>query len=143
MTVVVVSSSEKGDRLGESLDVKALVAGRNPGQIRRGASDLTGRSECEPVSLEIRALLETDGRINGRAAQISVKANVGIGELEEYDSDLPGDIGGGMPGRNVQRKLGTTRGSPRRSHSEGIAYKSHSRRNRDVPASGADGADKR
>src|SRR5437870_7884689 len=67
VTVVVVSSSEKGDRLGESLDVKALVAGRNPGQIRRGASDLTGRSECEPVSLEIRALLETDGRINGRA----------------------------------------------------------------------------
>jgi hypothetical protein len=50
-----------------------------------------------------------------RAAQISAKANVGIGELDEYDSDLPGDIGGGMPGRNVQRKLGTTRGSPRRS----------------------------
>jgi len=30
-------------------------------------------------------------------------------------SDLPGDIGGGMSARNEQRKLGTTRGSPRRS----------------------------
>jgi len=35
--------------------------------------------------------------------------------LEKEDSDLPGDIEGGMPGRNKQRKLGTTRGSPRRS----------------------------
>jgi hypothetical protein len=50
-----------------------------------------------------------------RAAQISVKADVGIEKLDEYDFDLPGDIGDGMSGRNVQRKLGTTRGSPRRS----------------------------
>lgn len=34
VTVVVISSSEKGDRLAGSLEVKALVAGRNPGQIR-------------------------------------------------------------------------------------------------------------
>ena len=47
-----------------------------------------------------------------RAAQISVKAKVGIEELDEYDSDLPGDIEDGMSGRNVQQKLGTTRGSP-------------------------------
>jgi len=50
-----------------------------------------------------------------RTAQISVKAKVEIEELDEYDSDLPGDIEDGMSGRNVQRKLGTTRGSPRRS----------------------------
>ena len=50
-----------------------------------------------------------------RAAQISVKANVEIEKLDEYDFDLPGDIGDGMSGRNEQRKLGTTRGSPRRS----------------------------
>jgi len=31
-----------------------------------------------------------------------VKANVGVEKLEEYDFDLPGDIGGGMPGRNVR-----------------------------------------
>ena len=70
----------------------------------RGASDQTGRSECEPVSPEIRALLETDGRISweSRAVRTSAKANVGVEKLEEYDFDLPGDIGGGMPGRNVQ-----------------------------------------
>jgi hypothetical protein len=50
-----------------------------------------------------------------RAAQISAKAHVGIDKLEKYGFDLPGDIGGGMPGRNVQRNPGTTRGSPRRS----------------------------
>ena len=45
-----------------------------------------------------------------------MKANVGIGgRREEYDSDLPGDLGDGMSGRNGKRKLGTTRGSPRRS----------------------------
>ena len=36
--------------------------------------------------------------------------------------ELPEVIEGGMPGRNGQRKPGTTRGSPRRSR-EGIAYK--------------------
>jgi hypothetical protein len=44
-----------------------------------------------------------------------VKAKVEIEELDEYDCDLPGDIEEGMSGRNVQQKLGTTRGSPRRS----------------------------
>lgn len=37
-----------------------------------------------------------------RTVQSSVKANVGVEKLEEYDFDLPGDIGGGMPGRNVR-----------------------------------------
>src|SRR5215475_2000804 len=35
--------------------------------------------------------------------------------LELNDVGLPGVLGGGMPGGNVQRKPGTTRGSPRRS----------------------------
>jgi hypothetical protein len=35
---------------------------------------------------------------------------------------IPGVGEDGMPGRNEQRKPGTTRGSPRRSR-EGIAYK--------------------
>jgi hypothetical protein len=34
-TVVVISSSEEGDRIMESLGVKAPVAGRDPGQIRQ------------------------------------------------------------------------------------------------------------
>jgi hypothetical protein len=38
--------------------------------------------------------------------------------------ELPGVEEDGMSGRNVQRKLGTTRGSPRPlPHSEDIAYK--------------------
>jgi hypothetical protein len=55
-------------------------------------------------------------RRESRAAQNSVKANVGMGSRrDEYDSDLPGELGDGMSGRNGKRKLGTTRGSPRRS----------------------------
>jgi RNA-directed DNA polymerase len=38
--VVVISSGEKGDRLDGSLEVKAPVAGRNPGQIRTGGEQL-------------------------------------------------------------------------------------------------------
>jgi hypothetical protein len=30
--------------------------------------------------------------------------------LEKDDADLPGDIEGGMPGRNMQRKLGNHSG---------------------------------
>jgi len=60
-----------------------------------------------------------------RAAQISVKANVGIEKLDEYDFDLPGDTGDGMSGRNAQRKLGTTHGSPRRSRTAKASRISH------------------
>ena len=83
----------------------------------RGASNLTGRSNGEPISPEIRALLETDGRIFGRAEPLRSwrRPMLELSFLEKDDSDLPGDIEGGMPGRNMQRKLGTTRGSPRRS----------------------------
>ena len=45
--------------------------------------------------------------------------------LEKDDADLPGDIEGGMPGRNMQRKLGTTRGSPRRSRTAKASRISH------------------
>ena len=59
-----------------------------------------------------------------RAAENSAKANVDIAALELIDVELLGVVEDGMPGRNVQRKPGTARGSPRRSRSsEGIAYK--------------------
>ena len=35
VTVEVIPSSEEGDRIMESLGVKAPVAGRDPGQIRQ------------------------------------------------------------------------------------------------------------
>ena len=50
-----------------------------------------------------------------RAGQISAKANVGIASSGQSGVELPGVREGGMPGRNGQRKPGTTRGSPRRS----------------------------
>jgi len=50
-----------------------------------------------------------------RAGGHSAKANVGIEVLENIDVGLSVVGEGGMSGRNVQRKLGTTRGSPRRS----------------------------
>src|SRR5271169_712291 len=43
------------------------------------------------------------------------KANVDIGVWTDTMIELPGVREGGMSGRNVQRKLGTTHGSPRRS----------------------------
>ena len=43
------------------------------------------------------------------------EGHVGIALLEYIDVELPGVIEDGMPGRNEQRKPGTTRGSPRRS----------------------------
>ena len=53
MTVVVISSSEQGDGLVESLDVKASVAERNLGQIRRERR-ATGQAvaKCEPGNVE-------------------------------------------------------------------------------------------
>ena len=40
---------------------------------------------------------------------------VGIVKLDSAMFELPGDVEDGMSGRNSQRKLGTARGSPRRS----------------------------
>src|SRR5271167_1627838 len=40
---------------------------------------------------------------------------VGVVKIGQCDVELPGDAEDGMSGRNSQRKLGTARGSPRRS----------------------------
>ena len=50
-----------------------------------------------------------------RAAQISAKAMSASENWTITMIELPGVIESGMPGRNGQRKPGTTRGSPRRS----------------------------
>jgi hypothetical protein len=51
VTVVVISSDEKGDRLVGSLEVKVPVAGTFPVRSAQGASNLAGRSKSEPVKL--------------------------------------------------------------------------------------------
>ncbi len=48
---------------------------------------------------------------------------VGVVNLDDTMTELPGVGEGGMSGRNAQRKLGTTRRSLRLPHSEDIAYK--------------------
>src|SRR5215467_7814644 len=45
----------------------------------------------------------------------TTKANVDTAALELIGVGLPGVVEGGMSGRNMQRKPGTARGSPRRS----------------------------
>ena len=68
VATVVISGGGKGDRPVESPEVKAPLAGRKTrSDPSRGASNLTGRSNGESISPEIRALLEADGRIVGRA----------------------------------------------------------------------------
>jgi hypothetical protein len=67
MTVVVIASGEKGDRLVESLEVKAPVAATVMVRSAQGASNLTGRSKSEPGSPEKSALREGDCRKIERA----------------------------------------------------------------------------
>jgi hypothetical protein len=64
---VVISSGEKGDRLVESLEVKASVARKILVRSAQEASNLTGRSKGEPGSPEMSALREADCRKVGRA----------------------------------------------------------------------------
>ena len=83
----------------------------------RGASNLAGCSGSEPVKPRNRppawnGLRECwECRAGGHLGE----GHVGIEVLENIDVELPGVGEDGMSGRNEQRKLGTTRGSPRRS----------------------------
>ena len=83
----------------------------------RGASNLAGCSGSEPVKPRNRPPAWNGLREcwECRAGGHSAKANVGIEVLENIDVGLSVVGEGGMSGRNEQRKLGTTRGSPRRS----------------------------
>ena len=83
----------------------------------RGASNLAGCSGSEPVKPRNRPPAWNGLREcwECRAGGHSAKANVGIEVLENIDVGLTVVGEGGMSGRNEQRKLGTTRGSPRRS----------------------------
>jgi hypothetical protein len=80
--VVVISSDGKGDRPVESLDVKVSRGwGLCSGQIRRGeTSNLTGRSNCEPVKPRNGAPARSGlrERWECRAAELLAKTHVGI-----------------------------------------------------------------
>src|SRR5271169_6230609 len=84
----------------------------------RGASKLTGRSNVRtteaPTSTSSR---ETDCGGYGSAETLAYRrrpmSTSLLWNLSTFE--LPGVVKDGMPGRNVQRKPGTSRGSPRRS----------------------------
>ena len=116
-TVVVISSNGEGDRSVESLEVKVPEGWAIQSDPYRGASNLAGRSGSEPVKPRNRPPAWNGLREcwECRAGGHSAKANVGIEVLENIDVGLSVVGEGGMSGRNEQRKLGTTRGSPRRS----------------------------
>jgi hypothetical protein len=83
----------------------------------RGASNLTGRSNCEPVKPRNGPPRESDCGMIGSVEPVSSRRRPcrhrDTGEVAMFE--FPGVGEDGMSGRNVQRKLGTTRGSPRRS----------------------------
>jgi hypothetical protein len=69
-----------------------------------------------PCSPEMNAHVKRIVEISGVSSQCSHgEDHVGIVNLDDTMFELPGVGEGGMTGSNVQRKLGTTRGSPRRS----------------------------
>ena len=70
-------------------------------------------NQCSP---EMNAHVKRIVEVSGASSPCSLgEDHVGIVNLDDTMSELPGVGEGGMTGSNVQRKLGTTRGSPRRS----------------------------
>src|SRR5665811_2311739 len=117
VAAVVIPRNGEGDRSVESREVKAPDGWAFQSDPYRGASKLTGCSkrvnqEAPKASPAWNGLRE--GR-ECRAVQISAKATSASKFWIETMTELPGVKEDGMSGRNVQRKLGTTRGSPRRS----------------------------
>jgi hypothetical protein len=116
VAVVVISGSGEGDR------AVWKPGSKSPRWLRhtrsdspRGASDLTGRSRCEPGSPEMRAPREANcGSVGSAEPFRPWRRPVSKSDYWTYPIlELPGVIEGGMSGRNGQRKLGTTRGQPR------------------------------
>ena len=116
MTVVVIPSGEKGDRLAGSLDVKVPDGRDDRSDPHRGASNLAGRSRSEPVSPEILHLREADLQDEWESRAMRSPWRRPMSESNNWIRaipDLPGDSEGGMPEKSSPRKPGTTRRLPR------------------------------
>src|SRR5215831_6133437 len=57
---------------------------------------------------------------------LRAEGTIDVAALELTIVELPGVVGGGMPGRNGQRKTGTARGWPRRSRTAEASHISRS-----------------
>jgi hypothetical protein len=117
VTVVVISSNGEGNRPVGSLEVKALGGRVYRSDPYRRASHLTGRSKCvnREAPKDVPRVKRIAGGLGVPSRSELGEGDVGIDVLDQTMFELPGVIEGGMPGRNGQRKPGTTRGSPRRS----------------------------
>ena len=118
MVVVVISSSGEGDRAVESLEVKAPVDRDQPGPIRTGGR--ATRQAAADANQEAPKYGPRVKRIAGHFGSAELlrtwrRPESGTSYWTQGVLELPGVLEGGMPGRNAQRKPGTTRGSPRRS----------------------------
>jgi hypothetical protein len=146
VTVVVISSGEKGDRLVGSLDAKVPDGRGDRLDPHRGASNLAGCSRREPVCPEIPTCGKRICRINGRAELFSP---LGEGPCRNRKTGYarflvsPGTLRAACQKRVVSESPEPLVGSlgRRDRHSEGVAYNRPMQGNCDVPASGADGAD--
>jgi hypothetical protein len=99
MAIVVISGTVEGDRSSESPDVKAS---------KREASNSAGCSNGEPISPENQFVVG--------AERFPVYAKARAKWKPEQSHEGPtGDAGDDTLRRNMQRKRGTTRGSPRRT----------------------------
>ena len=104
VTVVVISSDGEGDRLVESLEVKAPV-GRVTGQIRTGGpATWQAAAVVNQRSRENRAPRETDcGNIGSAEPFGPWRRPMSTSEFwTETMIELPGVREGGMSGRNEQ-----------------------------------------
>ena len=100
MDTVVISGGEKGDRLAESPEVKVS---------RREASNSAGRSASERTAPK-SATSEEPNPFHQGEGQRRRRRN-----WARAADEIPGVSEGDMSRRIDWRKLGTTRGSPRRS----------------------------
>ena len=77
------------------------MAGRTLVRSAQGASNLTGRSESEPVKLRKVGLREADSRIVGRTEPLITwrRPMSGSQDWNQPVSDLPGVVEVGMLGR--------------------------------------------
>jgi len=117
VAAVVIPSNGEGDRSVGSLEVKALGGRAYRSDPYRRASNLTGRSKCvnREAPKDVPRVKRIAGGLGVPSCSELGEGDVGIDVLDHTMTELPGVREGGMPGRNGQRKPGTTRGSPRRS----------------------------
>jgi hypothetical protein len=127
VTTVVISGSEKGDRLAGSPEVKVPVGLSRLRTARvgsaRGASNSVGCSASEPYSPEMGSPPEADGGGIGSAEPLREgrRPMPSTNNWVHAVGGVPGVIEGDMPRKSGQRKHGTSHGTPRPTGTAGAS----------------------